>query len=99
MNEEPQAPIWKDDPDNSTLLVGPEALPVTVYVERWPRRPEWWSVSVCADEGSQAFPIHGSGHAAPGHPSREAAKAAGLEALSTWLRTVAEQTSAAMAAL
>lgn len=91
--------MWIDGKFESVLDLGTVAAPVTVYAEEWAHRPDRWAVTV--QIGTEASPclIHRSGHKAPGHPSREAAKAAGLEALSTWLRTVAEQTSAAMAAL
>lgn len=92
------APIWAEDADTSTLTVGTSAAPVQVVVERWPWA-ECWAVYVYVGSGPQAISIYGSGHKAPGHPSREAAKARGLEALSLWLRAVAEGTSTAMGAL
>lgn len=93
------APVWTEDADSSSLDIGTVAAPVTVYVDRWPHRPEFWSASVQVGTEASPCPIHRSGHKAPGHPSREAAKARGLEALSIWLRAVAEGTSAAMGAL
>lgn len=90
------APVWTDDDESSILIIGPTEAPVIVSVERWGWSREGWSVCVAVGRGAWLKPFHRSGHKAPGHPSREAAKAAGLEALSAWLRTVAEQTSAAI---
>ena len=91
------APVWTDSESGSTLDLGTVAAPVTVYVDRWSSHPDRWAVSVQVGTEASPCPIARSGHRAPGHPSREAAKAAGLEALSAWLRTVAEGASAAMA--
>lgn len=91
------APIWIDLEITSTLIVGEGRPRVVVTVEEWPRHPGWWAVAVFVGTGPQALSVYGSGHKAPGHSSREAAKAAGMEGLSAWLRQVAEQTSAAMA--
>lgn len=93
------APLWTEDADSSTLTVGTVAVPITVYVERWPSHPDWWAVSVRVGAGAWPFPIHRSGHRGFGYASRERAKSVGLEALSLWLRAVAEGTSAAMGAL
>lgn len=93
------APLWTEDADSSILDIGTCTAPVTIAVEQWPHRPEFWSVTVLVGYGPAPIGIHRSGHRAPGHPSREAAKARGLEALSLWLRAVAEGTSAAIGAL
>ena len=93
------APVWKEDADTSILDIGTCTAPVQIVVEQWPRRPEFWSVTVSVGHGTAPTGIYRSGHKAPGHPSREEAKARGLEALSFWLRAVAEGTSAAMGTL